>query len=150
MNKETPSSSVQALISARYVTQPSSVTPDRYDTLKRKAKQITREISAELTRPDPDFQKAFENSEALNNQLLGLNVMRVELCLQTPNCKIPRPYVRGKVDHADDIERHLVNALECLNWGDSPETLERLMRSVADAYFLVRDAYNESNRLQGI
>lgn len=149
MNNETPSPGVQALIAARYVTRPGFATPDQYNTVKQEAKQITRAINAELTRPEPDFQKAVESSQVLVDLLSTLRVMHADLCRQTQNSKLPRRYVRVEIDHADHIERLLVDSLECLNYGESKDMLGRLFSRTLDAHFLVKDALNEFNRVQG-
>ena len=148
MNNPTPSPSVQALIASRYIVKPGSITPAEYEALEREAKQITRNINAELMRAETNFQKIVDESRVLSELLAHLRMLNADLRRQTPNNKLPRPYVRVKVDHADEIERHLVRAIQLLNHGDGVENLQSLQQSTCDAYFLARDVAEEARRIR--
>lgn len=148
-NMSQPSPDVQTLIAAKSAVQPGSASPAEFMGLQAHARRVTTDINAELTRRDSDFQRVVESAAVLVELVERLRVIDADLRRQTPNGKRPRPYEVPEVDHHPDIERHLVGALSCLQFGDRPATLNQLANHTADAYFLVRDAVSESLRLRG-
>jgi hypothetical protein len=139
-----PSPHVRDLIAAKSAVKPGSISPREFNIYWRDAKQCVTNIAAELTVHDSDFQRMSDEVAELVDLVQRLRVADADLRQQTPNGKRPRHYVRPEIDHAQDIERKLMEALSFMKYGDSHETLTRLLQLTGDAFYLTNDAWQES------